>query len=128
MDEEEAAALVEVALEEALERKTQEAEDAEIDRYLEMATESIEVEVEDLQDEFPLSDEQITRAINISVEGLHEGFELRQAIERRDISMRQAKAEGEALKQDYQDALLEVLGDAAFFALGEKFYPGRGWD
>ncbi len=128
MDEDEAAALVEAALDEALDRKTQEATEAAVDRYMEMAEESIQVEVEDLQEDFNLSDDQVARTIDLTVQGMIEGYELQEDLKKGDISVRQAKEEGEIIKQDYYAALIEILGEAAFEGLGERFYPGKGWD
>jgi len=127
MDEEEAAALVDAAIEK-LEDKAKEKQDAEVQRYIEMAEEGIRVEVEDLQREYSLSDDQVAKTIDLSVQGMIEGWELQEDLKAGDLTVREAKEEGEVIKSEYMETLLEILGEAAFEALGQKFYPGKGWD
>ncbi len=128
MTEERAAELIEAALDDAVERKAAETKEAEVARYMEVAEESIRMEVEDLQKAFSLTDAQRDGAIELTVQGMVDGHHLRKDLENGDITVRQAKEEGEVIKQDYYDELEALLGTDAFEALGEQFYPGKGWE
>ena len=105
MTEEEAAALVEATVEDAIERKADERKSAEVEQYMKMAEEGMRVEVEDLADEFELPEATVNQVVDLLVQGLYEGHALREDLKAGNITMREAKEEGEVIKQEYADAL-----------------------
>ncbi len=127
MTEDEAAALIEQTLEETLERKAEERETEKIDQYMKMAEESMRVEVEDLAKEYGLTDEQVGRTVDLLVQGMYEGQDLREDLKAGEITMREAKEEGEIIKREYEETLTEILGVEAYEALGRAFYGDGGW-
>ena len=127
MTEEEAAALVEDAVEEAVERKADERKTEEVDQYMKMAEDSMRVEVEDLAEDHDLTEAQVNQVVDLLVQGMYEGHELREDLKAGTITMRQAKEEGEVIKEEYADALTEILGEEAYEALGKRFYGEGGW-
>jgi hypothetical protein len=128
MTEDQAAALVEAAVDDAIERKADERKNEEVDRYMKMAEESMRVEVEDLGTKFNLGEEKVNQVVDLLVQGMYEGHELREDIKAGTISMREAKEEGEVIKQEYADALTELLGEEAYEELGRSFYGEGGWE
>ena len=127
MSEEEAVALIEATLDDTLDRKADERKTAEVDQYMKMAEESIRVDVEDLIREFDLPDDKVQRVVDLLVQGMYEGHELREDLKAGNITMREAKEEGEVIKKEYADALIELLGQEAYEELGRKFYGEQGW-
>ena len=125
--EEQAAELIEAAVDEAVERKADQQKTAEVDRYMKMAEESMRVEVEDLATQFDLSEAKVNQVVDLLVQGMYEGHELREDIKAGTISIREAKEEGELIKTEYAEALTEILGEEAYEELGKCFYGEGGW-
>lgn len=128
LGEEEAAELVEVAVEEAIERRRSEEETEQRELKRDIATQSIVMVVEDVGDEYGFSPKAEDAIIDMLVGGLADGERLKQQLEDGEISLRDAKEEGESIRAQYVEEITKLVGEEATDALGERLRPGRGWD
>ena len=126
--EEEALAIAETVLEDTFEEKAEERQAREVDKWMELAKQKMEVDLENFGDEHELSDTQVERATRLLVDVMDEGRVLRDDLAAGKIDMREAMAQGEELKADLAEELLEVLGEESYEALGVTFYGERGWE
>ena len=132
----EAAELVQAALDkalmttldDALERRATAKEQARTEQFLSVAQQGIQGEVEAIADEFGLTEAQVAQASDVMVQGMHEGMELRSAVFRGEVSVLDARSEGQAIRQDVTGTLQDVLGGDAYDALGQRLHGEGGWD
>ena len=66
--------------------------------------------------------------LNYAVDVMDEGRVLRDDLAAGKIDMREAMVQGEELKAELAEELLEVLGEESYEALGVTFYGERGWE
>jgi hypothetical protein len=120
--------VVEDAVDEAFGRKAEQRELKQTDRQMQMMEDSVRVEVEDLGKDFDLSDDDVTRSVEVLVGAMYEGQAIREQLRDESMTMREAKTQGDALKTEIETDLREILGDEAYEELGRRFYGEQGWD
>lgn len=136
MTQEEAAELVQVALDDALEatlddaldRRAEAREEERVQRFVEVAQESLRGELDGLAQDYGLNDDQVAVASDVMVQGLNEGLELRSAVMRGDVSVLDARSEGQLLRTEVADSLTEALGADAYDELGRRLHGEGGWE
>ena len=123
----ETAEMMEAALERAFERKTAENKAEATEKWIAMATENIELELEELVADYDIPEASQVAVVDLLVGGMHDGIQLKRDVRDGDISLREAKAEGQALQDDFLVSLTELIGEEAADELGERLKPGEGW-
>lgn len=125
--EEALAATLEDTLEDTLDAREARQKDERTEQWLAMATESMQLELEDLAQDHGIDEETQDTVLTLLVDATREGVEIRRALGDGDISVREAKAEGEALENDLAVELDELLGRDVNDELAEKIRPGNPW-
>ena len=135
MSQAEAAELVQTALDSALQTTLDDALDRRAEarqlerkeRFLTVAEQGIRGEVEELAADYGLTEAQVSSASEVMVQGLQDGMELRGSVLRGDVTLFEARSEGQAIRESVQDTLTDVLGVDAFEELGRRLHGEDGW-
>ena len=136
LPQEEAAELVQVALDRALETTLDDAleqraaarEQERRQRFLSVAEQGIEVQLEELALDYDLTEAQTAQAGEVLLSTLQDGMELRRAVGNGEVSLLEARAEGQLLREGLADSLQDTLGADAYEDLGRRFHGEGGWE
>ncbi|MEN0062828.1 MAG: hypothetical protein AAGA48_11810 [Myxococcota bacterium] len=121
-------ALVGSTVEELLETREAVKKQEATDKWVEQASEGTLVELERVVERHGLSDAALKEAHDMLVESLYYTVELKQSLDEGEISVREAKLDGEAYVVNLGRQLDDVLGETASAELGQAIRPGKGWN
>jgi len=125
--EEEVAEVVEATMEEMLEQREEERKAEATEKWIDQASESSLIEIERAAETYDISEEKVEAAHAVLVDSLYATIELKEALDAEELTVREAKAEGNVLLKEIHDELVGLLGDEATEELGAAIRPGRGW-
>lgn len=116
---EEQEALVDI-IEQTLEERETERKEAEVAQWLSMAQEGLELKVEAVAESYPIPSSTQEDIVDLMVDGMAAGIDLKQRVQEGSLSVRDAKAEGQALREETAAAITELIGEEAAEALWEE--------
>lgn len=126
--EDEALAIAEAVVEDTFDRKSEERRAQETDKWMELARQKMQVDIEDFGEAEDLTSAQVEKTTEALVDAMQAGRVLSEQLRDGNMEMREAVDEGEEIKAALEEELTEILGDEAYDALGVKFYGERGWE
>ena len=121
------ATVIESAVEEAIERHDAERKQDQREGWTAVATQRFEAQVEEVGEEYNLSVAVQNQVVDILVDGMQAGMDLRHDVGSGELTYAEAKEEGAALKQDTADTVTELIGEDAAEALWSDMKSGGGW-
>ena len=116
------------SLEQTLDAREERKREEQTERWVEMATESMSVEIEALGEEHDLTPEVQERTLSLLVDATREAVALRRAVQDGDLGVREAKEDGRLLESDLVAELDELLGEELIDEVGRRIRPERPWD
>lgn len=136
MTEDQAADLVQEALDDALESTLDDALDRRAEarrsertqRFLDVAEQNIRMQVDELAADHRLTEEQSAEAVDVMVTALRGRSELRRAVMSGDLTVVEARGEGEVLREAFEEDLSRTIGAEAYEDLGRRLNGEEGWD
>ena len=126
--EDEALAIAEAVVEDTFDRKSEERREQETEKWMELARQKMQVDIEDFGETEDLTSAQVEKTTQALVDAMQAGRLLSEQLRDGTMEMREAVDEGEEIKAALEEELTEILGDEAYEALGVKFYGERGWE
>ena len=126
-DGENDATVIESAVEEAIERHDAERKQDQREGWTAVATQRFEAQVEEVGEEYNLSVAVQNQVVDILVDGMQAGMDLRHDVGTGELTYAEAKEEGAALKEDTADTVSELIGEDAAEALWSDMKSGGGW-
>ena len=103
--EDEALAIAEAVVEDTFDRKSEERRAQETDKWMRLAQEKMQVDIEDFGEAEDLTSGQVAKTTEVLVDAMDAGRVLSEQLRDGTIEMREAVEEGEELKADIEHAL-----------------------
>ncbi len=118
---------IQAAIDEAVERKAEEKRVSEQEQWVQRSAEGIEYQLEKLAEEHGFDEAAVARARELFVDVLYDSVSLREAMEHDELTVKEAIVEGNTMRRQLRDDLVDTIGEEATEKLGWTIRPGKGW-
>lgn len=108
-------------LDEEFDRLADERKDREVGQWVEMASQSVSHDVGKIGEDYDIAEATQQEVVDLIVESLWTGVDIRAAIASGDMTVGEAKEQGEVIDQELKDRIVGLIGEDATDDLFERF-------